>query len=103
MEIYRHGENLIIEVNKFPKGKIKKSKSLIVGHSETGHHHVLEGTDIESIQLEELFFRIANPTPLVHKKTHDKHNTITIQPGIYKVIPKTEYNPFTKVIEIVWD
>ena len=38
MKIYRHGENLLIEVDKLPKGKVNKDKTLIIGHSETGHH-----------------------------------------------------------------
>lgn len=37
-----HGENALIPINELPKGVKKLFKTYIVGHSETGHHHVLE-------------------------------------------------------------
>lgn len=37
----RHGENLLIRVPAMPSTGTKTYKSFIVGHSETGHHHVL--------------------------------------------------------------
>ena len=47
-----HGENAIVPVSKMPSGKTEKHTTYIVGHSETGHHHVLEaekGTDFDII------------------------------------------------------
>jgi hypothetical protein len=103
--LIRHGELLLVSVSKMPEGKTKKTKSLIVGHSETGHHHVVESkTKIEWTQYQDrIFFKVSTPTPLIHKKTVDKHKTLIIQPGIYKVIPKQEYDPFRKVMRRVWD
>lgn len=105
MKLYRHGEILLLQVDSMPKGKIKKVKSLIVGHSETGHHHVLENkTSIYWTKFkDQMFVRVNSDTPLVHKKTTDKHNTITVEPGVYQVIPKTEYDPFMKVVRDIWD
>jgi len=105
MKIYRHGENLLIEVDKLPKGKVNKDKTLIIGHSETGHHHVLESTtEIDWVKFkDQMFVNVKVDTPLVHKKTHDKHNTLTISPGIYKIIPKTEYDPWNGYIREVFD
>lgn len=104
MQIYRHGEALLVQVDKMPTKKTKTSNKLIVSHSETGHHHVLEGTDIDWAKFRDnIFFEVKQDTPLVHKKTYDKHETIIITPGIYKVIPKTEYDPFQQVVREVWD
>lgn len=38
----QHGEILLQPVDQLPKGKVEKHTSFIVGHSETGHHHVVE-------------------------------------------------------------
>lgn len=42
-----HGENFLVPVDSLPAGEVTKTKLYIAGHSETGHHHVLESqTDI---------------------------------------------------------
>lgn len=104
MKSYLHGENFLEPVDKMPKGS-KKFKQYIIGHSETGHHHTLKSkTEFEVTEFEkDLYVQIFEPTDLVHEKTFDVHETLTVEPGIYKVHHKTEYNPFTKVIEKVWD
>lgn len=104
----RHGEILLQPVNEIPKGKIVKAKNYIVGHSETGHHHVLE-SDVDFTVLEaenmndQLFFQLIKPAKMVHKKSTDKHKTLTIPAGIYKRFHDTEYDPFEKVIREVAD
>jgi hypothetical protein len=103
-----HGENVFIPVKKIPKGTISKHKLYIAGHSETGHHHVLESdVEFEVIEPEnmsnELFFKLVAPAKVTHKKTFEVHETKTLEPGLYKRVFATEYNPFTKVIERVFD
>lgn len=103
-----HGENGFKPVEKLPEGKVTLHKTFIAGHSETGHHHVLESkTEFEVIEAENLgdnvFIRLLSPAKVVHKKTFDIHETKVLDPGIYEITHKTEYNPFTKVIEKVFD
>lgn len=101
----RHGENLLLPV-KEAEGKVSKHKTYIVGHSETGHHHVLESkTEFEVIEgeKEELYVRLFEPGKIVHQKTYDQHKTLTVPAGTFKVIKKTEYDPFQQVIRAVWD
>ena len=103
-----HGENFLVPIDKMPKGKTIETKMFIVGHSETGHHHVLEAeTEFEVIEAENLgnsiFISLLSPAKLVHTKSFDIHETVKVQPGVYKVNHKTEYNPFTKVIDRVFD
>ncbi len=102
----RHGENLLLPVNKMPN-KGTNHKTYIVGHSETGHHHVLESkTDFEVFtdkDKQDLYVRLFEPAKLVHKKQLDAHRTLTVKPGIYKVIRKQEYNPWEQAMQNVFD
>lgn len=102
-----HGENVLLPIEKMPEGKIKKRTNYIVGHSETGHHHVLEAVKGQEfdilVQDGEIYFTNSYEAKVTHKKAHDIHETVTVAPGIYKVNRKTEYDPFGKVIRQVWD
>lgn len=108
MKALIHGENGFKPVSELPQGKVTKHKIYIAGHSETGHHHVLESkTEFEVIEPENLgdniFIRLLEPAKVVHKKSFDIHQTKTLQPGIYEITKKTEYDPFAKVIRRVFD
>jgi len=100
----RHGENLLLPVKEV-KGAVSQHGLFIVGHSESGHHHVLESkTDFNVIEdKDNLFLELFAPANLVHKKQQDKHRTLVVQPGKYQVKKKTEYNPWTQVISRVFD
>lgn len=102
----RHGEVFLQKVKK-ATGTSEKHSSFIVGHSESGAHHVLESpTDFEVItdkSKQELFIRLMEPGKLVHKKTVNRHKDLVVEPGTYKVIRKTEYNSFLKIRTAVFD
>lgn len=102
----RHGEVVLLPVgNKIPK-TANHTKTHIVGHSETGHHHVLEAADVihwTDKETNELFVAIKEPGKLVHKKTTNRHIDLDVTPGTYKVIRKSEYDPFLKAMREVWD
>ncbi len=100
----RHGEILLFPVSKLPSSKKSKHISYIVGHSETGYHHVLESNQLfEVVNKDDLYIRLFEPALLVHKKTVDRHKDLEVVPGVYKVIYKNEYDPFAKVIQRVQD
>lgn len=106
MKAIRHGEILLHPVAEFPKGKTKNYKSYIVGHSETGHHHVLESTEdfkILKTADDSVWVEISKPADLVHKKEVDKHKTLPVAPGKYHVIYKQEYNVWEKIMQRVVD
>lgn len=100
-----HGENILKPVDKLPKGKKTLTKKHIVGHSETGHHHVLESrynyAVIESGG--ETYLQLFEDAELKHQKSHDIHETLNVKSGIYKVYRAKEYDPFQKVMREVWD
>lgn len=99
----RHGEVLLIPINTKVKGK--EYTSFIVGHSETGHHHVLESKRpfVVSEADKQFVIELFEPAKLVHKKQIDKHKTLPVAPGKYKVVYKNEYNPFLQEIQKVMD
>ena len=100
----RHGEVLLVPVDKIPKGVGVKHTSFIVGHSETGHHHVLESkTEFDVYDKAMLYIQLFQPADLVHQKSVNAHKTLTVPKGIYKIIHKQEYSPFSKAMEKVFD
>lgn len=105
-----HGELVLIPVDKVTGVDMVKSKKEILAHSETGHHHILE-CDIEftvskagiADVSKERVLLLESVAKLWHNKTTDIHETRYIAPGAYIVKEKTEYNPFTKVKQRVFD
>ena len=77
----------------------------IVGHSETGHHHVLsraDGVDIMVLDkppegMKILRAILENPTSLDHLREHDTHESIMLQPGEYEIRIAREYDPYAEL------
>ena len=102
--IYRHGDLLIRQIEKLPKG-IKEVESNTIAEGEfTGHSHRLQTavrtdmkiyTDIDGRK----YFKVDKDGKL----THEEHKTITIEKGIYEVIIEREFNPFEESINQVQD
>lgn len=106
MNAYLHGENFLQPVEDIPTGKTIKTNKHIVGHSESGHNHVLTSSvdfDVVEDIAKQVFIEVHETAQLTHQKTFDIHETLEVLPGKYKVTHKTEYNPFTKVLERVFD
>lgn len=101
----QHGENVLVPVSKLPNGKIVETKIVIVGHSETGHHHVLTSTvPMNVVEVEDrMYVEVMLDSLLKHKKAQDKHDTLTVKPGIWEIKHKKEYNPITKALSRVFD
>lgn len=100
-----HGEITYTPTENMPDGKIEKTKKSIVGHSETGHHHVLEcDTEFDQIMTDNgIYIRLYAEAKLYHEKQYKIHQPRILQPGVYKFGEKTEYSPFTKAIQRVYD
>lgn len=103
----QHGEAMLFPVEDAPKADTKEVTSTIIAHSKTGHHHVVESSVSFEVQgdidTEDLYLRLFEPAKLVHKKTTQKHKTLDIPAGLWKVIHKTEYNPFLGLVRKVKD
>lgn len=77
-----------------PKG------SIVVAHSETGHHHSID--DVSGMR----FFRVESdpltcylaiegltPAVVTHHRPHDTHAPISLAPGVWQVKRQREYVP----------
>lgn len=101
----RHGEVALIPVKKVRGTKEKIGGEYLLAHSETGHHHVLEGTKFEVSKDEQnrIFVRIFGDTALVHRKAFDRHRTIVLPPSLLERYEMVEYNPASKATQVVKD
>lgn len=91
----RHGEVLLLPVTEAPEGHREAVSECIVGHSESGHHHVLESDRVFAQIVAangDLYVDLDAPTPLRHRKTHDQHRELQIPAGVWRVIKKTEFD-----------
>lgn len=78
---------------------------LVIGHSKTGHHHVLDrndGVDIAVMDnppagMKILRAILENPTSLVHLRDHDTHDPIKLEPGEYEFRIAREYDPYAEL------
>ena len=70
---------------------------LIVGHSETGHHHVMSAEKSRLYKLPdsllECLLIVDEPDVLEHLRDFDTHEPIQFEPGVYRVKYLREYTP----------
>lgn len=76
-------------------GSARQVTECIVGHSESGHHHVLESdvvfTEIVAADGER-YVDLGAPTALRHRKTYQQHRELTVPIGAWRIIRKTEFD-----------
>jgi hypothetical protein len=91
----RHGEVMLLPVSAAPSGTAEKVTSCIVGHSESGHHHVLD-SDREFAKIVSasgtLYVDLDVPTRLSHQKDHDRHRELEVPAGAWRVVRKMEFD-----------
>lgn len=112
-QIIRHGEVILKPIDKLPKeAKLQDEKSsIIVAHSETGHHHILEvkdKVDMSKIKVYswngEMYLEVPQIAELWHQKTgQDTHKTHEVVPSIYKINIKKEFDYYQGAIRQVRD
>lgn len=107
MKIHRHGEVILIEKT-LPKNAklIEQTRSYIVGHSESGHHHVLTATSpFKVYELNgQTYLELTSEAKLTHKKSgQETHGTQVIQPTVYERIIKKSYSYGEKIMRRVQD
>lgn len=76
---------------------------IIVTHSETGHHHVMEKSKAKMFTLPDDIMKcllvVEDPVALQHLRDYDTHEPILFEKGSYVVRRQREYTPegFRKV------
>lgn len=81
----------------------------IVGHSETGHHHVIEregatithGDRAKGILLANI--KAVDGVTVDHLRTADTHKALHLPPGNYSITPAREYDPWSGIERRVAD
>ncbi len=89
--MYRQGDVLLIRVDEHPKEAVKLPNVTVAYGEATGHHHTFERGAV-LMELDEQVWVVATESaPLAHQE----HETILVDPGIYRVQIQREYEPET--------
>lgn len=98
MKKFRQGDVYIFQVDSTEDKKFMKVPNFILAEGEvTGHKHnlmPLEGGEVsvKKVSDMEIFVDIKGTGAQV---VHDEHETITLEPGTYRVQIQQEYDPAT--------
>lgn len=94
------GDIYIKRVDSMPEGVVEvqpENGKLIVTHSETGHHHVMEATKVKMFKLPDSIMDcllvVEDQAALEHLRSFDTHEPILFEKGIYHVRRQREYVP----------
>lgn len=94
------GDVYIRRIDKLPEGVVEVSPEngvVIVTHSETGHHHVMEATKVKMYKLPnsimDCLLVVEDPCALEHLRHFDTHEPIMFDKGTYHVHRQREYTP----------
>ncbi len=88
--IKRQGDVLVLRVKEIPEGAIKKDNLVLAEGEATGHLHELNTGELyEKGGI--LYFKV--PEGKTANLIHPEHNTVTFEPGTYRVVHQREYEP----------
>lgn len=91
----RHGEVMLVPVGSPPAGDVERVSRCIVGHSESGHHHVLDSAQ-EFARIVaangDVYVALDAPSRLFHQKEHDQHRDLEVPAGAWRVVRKREFD-----------
>ncbi len=108
-KIAAQGELTITRLDKAPNniGNVVDpvAGKLIVGHSETGHHHVVDSDCATLTRVDPFtaFLAVRKATRLEHQREYDTHPAIELQPGMYEFRTGREFDPFEEAIRVSQD
>lgn len=94
------GDILITRMDALPATAIPvqpEGGKVIVTHSGTGHHHVMDAETVTMYRLPDSIMDcllvVNEPTALEHLRAHDTHEPILFDPGVYHVRRQRQYTP----------
>ncbi len=92
------GDLNIFVCDAIPSDLAEKSPSEnghVLAHSETGHHHVIDGNTVRVFEQDEFvsYLDVKEPANVVHLRGFDTHETIQLPPGQYRITRQREYTP----------
>jgi hypothetical protein len=95
---YAQGDLNIFEITEIPDdltpAKLDAGQYTLA-HSETGHHHVIDGNTVRVFDQDEFtsYMEVSEPSNIVHMRGFDTHETIPVTPGNYLLTRQREYIP----------
>jgi hypothetical protein len=107
LKVAAQGEITIRRIDSVPAGctplPLERGR-FIIGHSETGHHHVLSRNEADVMVLDRppegmrILYAILNePMSLDHLRDHDTHESIDLTAGTYEFRIAREYDPYAEL------
>lgn len=106
-KVYRHGDVIIFRLDQanleaFTMTPVNK---LVLAYGEvTGHAHRLAGevniaANAPEAGIEPVLFEVINKAVL----THEEHDTIVLNKGVYLKVNQVEYDPFKDLVVAIRD
>jgi hypothetical protein len=91
------GDVMFRRVDKLPPDlkAEKPAKSVVVAHSETGHHHTVDGVNVALFRKDEMtcYLMLDSPAEVVHHRPFDTHETLGLGKGTWEVRRQREWAP----------
>lgn len=109
MKTFFHGEVIVVEAKQIPEGckrVISKNNSYLLADSEqTGNYHLLEEKEgVELFEDKNGVLWLKNEVPCdVFCAIKERHDTITLEPGIWEIDRAQEYDYLTEMTRKVAD
>lgn len=101
------GELSLRKIAKMPEGVTPVAAvdgRIIVGHSETGHHHTVDGDCVDVFEAKTapegmriLYAIVKEVTTLEHHRSFDTHEPLGLQPGMYEIRIGREFDPYAEI------
>lgn len=92
------GDLLVQRIEKLPEDLVPfaaENNNYVVGHSETGHHHVIPTGHSQVYQNPQnlflLFVVVDEDTTLKHLRSFDKHESLELKKGTYQINQQREH------------
>ena len=94
------GDLLIQRIDALPKHCMDdestvSSDHIVLAHSETGHHHVVDSRSTKLFIDREnpfvMFLHVEKKTELNHLRNFDRHESLLLDEGFYQVRKQREY------------
>lgn len=95
------GDVMFRKATGIPTGATRRDGEIIVAHSETGHHHVAEGANLQffmTLDPRIAFLRVPDFADIVHKRDFHTHETIRLDKGDWEVVRQREGNEMNSSI-----
>jgi hypothetical protein len=112
-EQHAQGEVRYFRVAAIPAGLkplAREDGQFIIGHSETGHHHVLIADSAAVFEAQDapegmrvLYALLDTPGELRHLRGYDTHGSHFLEPGVYMFRTDREYDPYAELARGVAD